>query len=160
MARTLSGRPATLKALMGSGDRIGLFTAPFLVVGLILNLVYPAVFAVGGPPPVLRAVSVAVLVVGVVIWAWSVALIVVNVPRGRLITGGPYRLVKHPLYTAVALLVLPWLGLLLDSWLGALVGVVLYVASRRYAPAEEAGLSARFGTAWQEYRDGVKLPWV
>jgi protein-S-isoprenylcysteine O-methyltransferase Ste14 len=27
-----------LKALVGSGDRIGLFTLPFLVVGLVLNL--------------------------------------------------------------------------------------------------------------------------
>lgn len=33
---------------------------------------------------------------------------------------------KHPLYTAVALLVLPWLGFLLNTWLGALVGVVPY----------------------------------
>jgi hypothetical protein len=95
MSRAQSGRSATvsLKTLVGSGDRIGLFTLPFLVVGLILNVAYPSVFDVGGPPTALRGVSVAVLAAGVAIWAWSVWLIVTRVPRGELITRGPYALV-------------------------------------------------------------------
>jgi protein-S-isoprenylcysteine O-methyltransferase Ste14 len=32
---------------------------------------------------------------------------------------------KHPLYTSVALLVLPWIGFLLDTSVGALIGVAL-----------------------------------
>ena len=81
-------------------------------------------------------------------------------PRGRLITGGPYAWVKHPLYTAVALLVLPWPGFLLNTWLGALIGAALYLASRRFAPAEEAELSRTFGEAWQAYGRGVKVQWL
>jgi protein-S-isoprenylcysteine O-methyltransferase Ste14 len=162
MSRAQSGRSATvsLKTLVGSGDRIGLFTLPFLVVGLILNVAYPSVFDVGGPPTALRVVSVAALAAGVAIWAWSVWLIVTRVPRGELITRGPYALVKHPLYTAVALLVLPWLGFLLNTWLGALVGVVMYIGSRMFAPAEEAALAASFGVAWTEYSKLVKIPWL
>jgi protein-S-isoprenylcysteine O-methyltransferase Ste14 len=149
-----------LKTLVGSGDRIGLFTLPFLVVGLILNIAYPTVFAVGGPPAALRVVSVAVLAAGVTIWAWSVVLIATRVPRGELITSGPYALVKHPIYTAVALLVLPWLGFLFNTWLGALVGVVVYLGCRRYASAEEASLAKTFGAAWTRYTGTVKLPWL
>jgi len=162
MSRVLSGRSATmsLRTLVGSGDKIGLFTLPFLMVGLILSVAYPALFDVGGPPTALRVVSVAVLAAGVAIWAWSVTLIVTRVPRGELITSGPYALVKHPLYTAVALLVLPWLGFLLNTWLGALVGVVLYIGSRMFAPAEEAVLSKTFGAAWTEYSKTVKIPWL
>mgnify|MGYP001143691888 FL=1 len=88
------------------------------------------------------------------------ALILIKVPRGELITGGPYALVKHPLYTGVALLVLPWLGFLLDTWLGAAVGLVLYLASRRFACAEEEALAKTFGPAWDDYRKRVKLPWL
>jgi Isoprenylcysteine carboxyl methyltransferase (ICMT) family. len=47
------------------------------------------------------------LIPGVTIWIWSVVLILTKVPRGELITSGPYALVKHPIYTGVALLVLP-----------------------------------------------------
>lgn len=149
-----------LKKLIGSGDRIGLVTAPFLIAGVILNIAFPSFFAVGGPPAWLAAVSVAVLAVGMVAWGWSVALILVNVPRGRLITTGPYALVKHPLYTAVALLVLPWLGFLFDTWLGAAIGLVLYVGSRMFEPSEEAELAKAFDGSWDRYRSAVKLRWL
>ena len=141
----------TLKLLVGSGDKIALFALPFLLVGLGLNIAYPAAFDVGGPPTALRVVSIIALIAGVTIWIWSVVLILSKVPRGELITSGPYRLVKHPLYTGVALLVLPWLGFLLNTWLGVAIGIILYLASRRYAPAEEAELSKTFGADWDEY---------
>ena len=125
---------------------------------MILNLAYPSLFDVGGPPPALAVVSVVVLIVGVTIWIWSVVLILTKVPRGELITSGPYALVKHPLYTAVALLVLPWLGFLFNTWLGALIGVARYIGSRIFAPAEEASLSAAFGAEWDEYCSSVRFP--
>lgn len=151
---------ATLKTLVGSGDRIGLTTLPFLVVGLVLNLAYPTRFEAGGPPAALAAVSAAGLAAGVAIWAWSVALIVTRVPKGQLIAHGPYAVVKHPLYTAVALLVLPCLGLLLNTWLGAVLGAVMYTASRIFAPGEERTLARTFGDAWTDYQAGVKVPWL
>ena len=110
-----------------------------------LNIIVPEAFSVGGLPPWLLAVSAFVLAVGVVAWAWSVLLILTNVRAGELVTTGPYSLVKHPLYTSVALPVLPWLGFLFDTWLGAVVGIALYAASRLFAPAEEAELADRFG---------------
>ena len=146
--------------LVGSGDRIGLFVLPFLLVGVPLNLRFPDFFAVGGPPVALAVLSSIVLVPGVTAWAWSVVLILRHVPRDELITSGPYALVKHPLYTAVALLVLPWAGFLLDTWLGALLGLALYLGSRLFAPAEDAALARTFGDRWEEYRSRVRLPWL
>jgi len=64
-----------LKKLVGSGDRIMLLTLPFLVVGLVLNILRPSLFSVGGPPAVLKVLSVIVLIPGVVLWLWSVVLI-------------------------------------------------------------------------------------
>jgi protein-S-isoprenylcysteine O-methyltransferase Ste14 len=149
-----------LRRLVGSGDRIGLLLLPFLVGGLILNVAFPSLFAVGGPPTALRVFSIVVLIPGVLVWIWSVVLILRNVPRGELITSGPYGWVKHPLYTGVALLVLPWIGFLLNSWLGAALGLVLYVGARIYAPEEEASLARSFGDRWDAYRRRVLLPWV
>lgn len=149
-----------LKALVGAGDKIALFTLPFVVVGLVLNMAIPSLFDVGGPPDALRAISIVVLIPGVVLWLWSVALILTTVPRGELITNGPFALVKHPIYTSVALLVLPWVGFLLDTWLGAALGIVLYVASRRYARTEETELAETFGPAWDGYCRAVKIPWL
>jgi protein-S-isoprenylcysteine O-methyltransferase Ste14 len=147
-----------LKALVGSGDKIALFTAPFLAVGVALNIAYPDAFGVGGPPPVLAVISAVVLAAGITVWAWSAVLIVTKVPRKELITEGPYSLVRHPLYTGVALLVLPWAGFLCDSWLGAVIGLVMYVGTRIFARAEEAELSAFFGADWDRYVAAVRVP--
>jgi len=149
-----------LKVLVGSGDKIGLLTLPFLIIGLILNIIIPSIFNVGGPSIVLKTISIIILIPGIIIWIWSVVLILIKVPKQELITNGPYSLVKHPLYTGVALLVLPWIGFLLNTWLGVLIGIVLYIGSRVFAPEEEAILSKTFGTTWDEYCNKVKIPWL
>ena len=91
-----------IRALVGSGDRIGLVTLPFLVVGVVLNITFPSLFTIGGPPTWLGVLSLLILLVGVVNWAWCVYLLLSKVPRRELITNGPYALVKHPLYTGRA----------------------------------------------------------
>lgn len=149
-----------VKRLVGAGDRIALTTLPFLAIGLVAQFLRPSWFTVGGPSSALRTVSRVAIVPGIVLWAWSVVLILIKVPRRELITTGPFALVKHPLYTSVSLLVLPWAGFLMNSWLGVVIGAALYGASRRNSPQEERELSATFGSAWDEYSARVKLPWL
>ena len=149
-----------LKELVGSGEKIGLLTLPFLIIGLILNIMIPAFFQVGGPSIVLKVISMILLIPGLTIWIWSVVLLLTKVPQKKLITTGPYSLVKHPLYTGVAFLVLPWLGFLFNTWLGVVIGIVLYIGSRMFSPAEEETLSKSFGASWDEYCHQVKIPWL
>ena len=149
-----------LKALVGSGERIGLLTLPFLILGLILNILIPSFFSVGGPSIVLKVISIVILVFGVTIWIWSGILILTKVPQKELITKGPYSLIKHPIYTGVAFLVLPWVGFLFNTWLGVLIGVIVYIGSRIFSPAEEEMLATTFGANWDEYCNKVKIPWL
>jgi len=153
-------RKVTLKDLIGSGDRIMLFTLPFVVVGVILSAAFPSLFHIDGSSSALRVLAIVLLIPGVTIWVWSVVLILRKVPRGELITSGPFALMKHPIYTSVALLVLPAIGVVFDSWLGAFIGIALYVGSRIYSPAEERELSRTFGARWDAYRGAVLIPWL
>jgi protein-S-isoprenylcysteine O-methyltransferase Ste14 len=155
----LTLRHVPLRSLIGSGDRIMLFTLPFLAVALAIHAVDPSRFAIEGSTAT-RLVAGAVLGVGLVMWGWSVALILTQVPRGELITTGPYEIVVHPLYTSVGLLVVPALGVLLGTWLGVAVGIAVYAGSRLFAPAEEQELARAFGPAWHDYRRHVLLPWL
>ena len=156
----MSAKRLEIKALVGSGDKIGLLLLPFIAVGAIANVLRPALFGVGGPPAALQVVSAVLLIPGIVVWLWSVALILTKVPHGELITTGPFALAKHPLYTGVGLLVLPWVGFLLNTWLGAALGLVIYAGSRMYAPLEEQMLAQAFGTRWDDYCQEVKMPWL
>jgi protein-S-isoprenylcysteine O-methyltransferase Ste14 len=150
----------SLKVLVGSGDKIILFTLPFLVIGLALNALRPSIFRIGDLSGTVRVIALIMLIPGIVVWFWSAVLILVRVPKQQLITGGPFALVKHPVYTSVALLVLPAIGLLLNSWLGVGIGIVLYVGSRIFAPGEERQLSVMFGPAWSDYINSVKMRWL
>jgi protein-S-isoprenylcysteine O-methyltransferase Ste14 len=149
-----------LKVLVGSGRKIGLLTLPFFIVGLVLNILDPSLFSVGGPSIVLQMISIIILIPGVTIWIWSVVLILTKVPRKELITNGPYSLIKHPLYTNAALLVLPWVGFLFNTWLGVVIGIVELIGSRIFSREEEEILSKTFGAAWDEYCRKVKIPWL
>ncbi len=149
-----------LKVLVGNGRKIGLLVLPFLAVGLALNILFPSVFSMGGPSSVLFWISVILLIPGGLVWAWSVFLILTKIPKKQLITNGPYAIMKHPLYTGVALLVLPWVGFLLNTWLGALIGIIVYIGSRLYSPEEEQMLSKIFGSSWDDYSSKVKIPWL
>jgi len=148
------------KEVMGSGGKIGRVALPFVIVGLVLNILAPSWFSVGGPSVVLKAISVVILIAGITVWMWSGVLIVTKVPRKELITNGPFSVVKHPLYTAVALLVLPWIGFLFNTWLGVLIGIIVYIGSRIYSPEEEKILSRTFGAGWDEYCSKVKISWI
>lgn len=149
-----------LKILVGSGRKIGLFSLPFLITGLILNLLFPSFFSVGGPSPVLTCVSVIILIPGIIVWIWTIFLILTKISRKELITSGPYSIVKHPLYTGVALFVIPWIGILCNTWLGIFIGVIVYLGSRKYSPEEERILSKIFGENRENYCRTVAIKWL
>ena len=68
-----------------------------------------------------------------------------------LVTTGPYRWVRHPLYGA-GLVMHVALALLLASWLVAAVGLVILALLPWRIRREEDHLAARFGDAYRDYR--------
>ena len=160
ITKPLGVKMIRLLDLVGAGDKIGLLVLPVLLVGLTLNVLFPALFRVGGPPILLKVISIVLLIPGVTIWLWSVILILTKARQGELITDGPYALTKHPLYTGVALLVLPWAGFLLNTWLGTLIGAAIYLGSRMFSREDEDELAKTFGTAWDKDCQKVWMPWL
>jgi protein-S-isoprenylcysteine O-methyltransferase Ste14 len=148
-----------LKVLVGEGRRIMTLTLPFAALGIVVNILRPAWFTLGFGTGGLVA-GIVLLAVGVPTWLSSVALILIRVPQKKLITTGPFAVMLHPLYTSVALLVIPGLGLLLDTWVGFAIGAVLYVSSRIFSPGEEAILQKVFPSEYAAYRGKVLLPWL
>ena len=148
-----------LKVLVGAGRQVMGLALPFIVAGIVVNILRPAWFALGFGTGGLIA-GIVLLAIGVPAWISSVILILVRVPQKKLITTGPFAVVLHPLYTSVALLVIPGLGLLFDSWVGAAIGVILYFSSRIFSPGEEKILLQYFPQEYPAYRKKVLLPWL
>ncbi|MCE1200341.1 MAG: isoprenylcysteine carboxylmethyltransferase family protein [Marinilabiliales bacterium] len=145
---------------IGSGRKIMVTVVGMVVLCLIIGHIYPGIFALDGSYPWLHWVSLLLLTVGIINWAWTILLIVRMIPRGLLITTGPFSLVKHPLYTGVAWLILPEIGFLCHSWLGLILGLAMYLATRILAKEEEKQLAATFGKQWEAYCQTIVLPWL
>jgi protein-S-isoprenylcysteine O-methyltransferase Ste14 len=77
----------------------------------------------------------------------------------RLVTRGPYRWVRHPLYTVGSSMFIA-LGMMADNWFIVALGVLAFIAMASRTPKEEANLIEKFGDEYREYmkRTGRYFP--
>lgn len=76
-----------------------------------------------------------------------------------LVTSGPYRWVRHPLYTIASTLFVAF-GMMADIWFIAALGMLTFVLMAIRTPKEEANLIEKFGDEYRDYmkRTGAFLP--
>jgi len=108
-------------------------------------------------PGGLRALGVPLSVAGLAGLTWSFRHLGHNLTAGlgatadrRLVTTGPYRWVRHPMYSTWAVLQLGYC-LISANWCIAFLFLAALAAVVRRTPAEEAGLAARFGDDYLDY---------
>lgn len=80
----------------------------------------------------------------------NVSPTVVARENASLVTSGPYRWVRHPLYTMGTIAYLGF-ALLAENWLIAALAVVVAVILALRTPREEAQLIEKFGEAYRQY---------
>jgi protein-S-isoprenylcysteine O-methyltransferase Ste14 len=79
-------------------------------------------------------------------------------PPTRIVTEGPYRLTRNPMYLGHLIFMLG-LALTLHSYVALGILVLRAIWFHRRVVADEARLTARFGAAYTDYRKRVKR-WV
>ena len=133
-----------------------------LVLIVILDLLVPVPFL---PRAVSLAVGIPVLVLGVGFWAWGVSGLLRGgespnpaTATGQVVTAGPYRFSRNPIYTG-GTVGLFGLALLLNTATGAAVVLVLAFVVHSLTLAEERYLETKFGDQWREYRSRVRR-WI
>jgi protein-S-isoprenylcysteine O-methyltransferase Ste14 len=149
--------------------RIGL-ALPLLLV-ILLNIFIPSSlgWAKIPLPPLLQGAGLLIAFLCPPLFWWTFRSIGGNISETvlvkadhELVTSGPYRLVRHPLY-ASALLLLTALGLIFRDWiiLGyTLIGILAF--RLLVIPAEEKLLLESFGEEYECYqsRTGALVPWI
>lgn len=108
-------------------------------------------------PPWLRWAGAGLGAAGFLLLTWAQALLAENFSptlrirtAQRLITSGPYHVIRHPIYTAFLLLFIGFF-LLSADWMIGLLGVVLVVYLLLRTPKEEAMMLESFGEEYRRY---------
>ena len=108
--------------------------------------------------------GVAIAVLPMIYWLFSslgnnVTPTVVTRQEHQLVTEGPYRWIRHPLYTFGFLAIFAS-AITLDNWFLILTGLVTINAILLRTPLEEAKLVEKFGDEYRRYmkRTGRYLP--
>jgi protein-S-isoprenylcysteine O-methyltransferase Ste14 len=158
------GNEVKVRADRGSRFAIFLGLSLAIVVGIVV-----ANHKIGPLPATFFYGGVALMFLGIVIRQWAIAALgrffslQVRVIEGqRMVTRGPYRLVRHPSYTGV-LLTFAGFGSALESWAALAVMLAIFALVFGYRIAvEERTLQARFGKDYEEYMKRTKrlIPFV
>lgn len=131
-----------------------------LVVFLVSALVDPSWmhWAHMGLPEAARWAGIGVGAIGCVLTWWMFHHLGLNVtpvadPRAdaTLVTTGPYRFIRHPLYSFVTLCLLG-IGVAIDSAVFIVFPLGAFTLMAIRVPREEALLVEKFGDAYREYR--------
>lgn len=142
-----------------------MFVAAFLA-GIGLQRLAPLPGLSDGPATVVRLAGAALVLAGLLVMLSGAAIFLRRrttlVPFGtaaQLVTSGPYRFTRNPMYLGLALIYTGAAARLGQPWALVLLPLPLVVLGRVVIPFEEARLRARFGEAFQEYCRRVRR-WI
>jgi len=103
-------------------------------------------------PGVWRTVVGALLVsAGLLLWVPALVQLHTGFTDGRLVTGGAYGICRHPIYAAWAVLIVPGVGVLANTWLSIVLGAAMAAMLRALVRDEEQWLARRFGPSHSAY---------
>ena len=136
-----------------------LYTAA-LVIGAGLEWFWPTAIGLGWLPLVLGAILIlaglAIALLGALALRRAGTAIPPNRPTTELVTDGPYRWSRNPLYLALTL-IYAGVGLIADDlWILMLLVPLLLLIHWGVVVREERYLEAKFGEAYRRYKERVR----
>lgn len=149
--------------------RLRVFGALGFYLGMLTWLIYPPLMAWGSFanwPLALRWIGVAVMALMLPFLYWMFSNLANNITptvttrkAHQLVTSGPYRYIRHPLYTFGTILFGSFI-LVAGNWFLMVTAVIALSALFSRTPQEEAMLVETFGDEYREYmeRTGRYLP--
>ncbi len=165
-----------LKAAVRAEPALPRFFKYWLPILLAILLMWPAPWYAGTPmgrrflpeAEAIRLLGLLLVIAGVAFACWARAILggnwssEVQLKQGHeLIERGPYRYVRHPIYTGL-LLALLGSALQLGEWRALLGFAIMFVSFWRKLRLEETWLGEHFGPSYADYMRRVKalVPWV
>jgi protein-S-isoprenylcysteine O-methyltransferase Ste14 len=146
----------------GVGPAIARMLLPWVAATVLMTLLFPGWTTFPGDfKPWTFWVGLLWLIPGLIIYTISGRMLIRAVNEGRLITSGPYRFCRNPLYSMIILHIIPGVALMLNSWLMLTSVVVGYIAFKRSIREEYQEMEGTFGETYRDYcrKTAEFFPW-
>jgi len=144
----------------GMGIHIGWITALYFALAALIDVLTVPAFRFSFLSwPVAAVISSVMLVTGIALYLFVTTQLIRGRSRHELITTGPYRIVRHPLYAIGLFLLCPGVCVLFRSWLVLTTPIIMAMVMHRLLPVEERKLIEQFGDEYRGYQEKVPMVW-
>jgi protein-S-isoprenylcysteine O-methyltransferase Ste14 len=133
-----------------------------LVLGWLAGRLYPLRWPGLDDLPA-RLIGYGLGVAGIALMAWGLVTLaragttmMPNKGADRLVTGGPFRYRRHPVYLGEVLILLGLAQVTLNIWLAILAPVFALAVYKLAIEREERHLEERFGQAYLDYKERTR----
>jgi protein-S-isoprenylcysteine O-methyltransferase Ste14 len=133
------------------------YAAVSIVAGTFLilaNLYYLRAFTLPHTDLVFMA-GTGLIIAGAIIFLIAAAQVHTSFNRGKLVTSGVYAYMRHPVYAAWILFIVPGIILATGLLLLTALPVIMYLLLRALTDREEAYMVQEFDDAYLDYRSRV-----
>jgi len=138
----------------GVGPKIGRIALPYLAMAIALTIIFPALFTFGEPGRIyLLIAGIIILAIGLIFYGLTVRLLLKGLKETRLVTTGTYRYCQNPLYAFIILLIIPGIGLIMNSWLILTTSIIGYLVFKKFIQSEYKEMTDVFGDEYLQYKE-------
>ncbi len=100
--------------------------------------------------------GISIYLIGLIIYISGIYYFAINEPD-KVVTGGVYRIFRHPVYFSFVLIVIG-ISVLAASFLLLILSVLIAILSFIIAKQEEKDCLLIYGNEYQDYKNSIKLP--
>jgi len=133
------------------------------LIGAGLQLLFPFYTFSSKITTIIEITGAVIFIIGAAIAAWSLIIFhsqhTTTTPgekSARLVTWGPYKYSRNPMYVSLTIAYLGEAGILIQFWPIAVLPLVLIYVNRIIIPLEESRLKEAFGSEYGKY--SFKVP--
>jgi protein-S-isoprenylcysteine O-methyltransferase Ste14 len=144
--------------ITGVGPRIAIPSILYLLITIIVDRLYYPLFKITPDS------STSLIIIGVFLILIGAGLVIICAQKlvksfnaNLLMTDGPYKVCRNPLYAVYMILVFPGISLILNSWLVLSSVIVNFILLQVFIRAEYQYLEEKFG---EEYKSYLNKVWI
>ena len=149
-------------SIIGQGGKIILFTLPYLTAAILIHFQLPNFASLPLEWGSIQPLGYVLLVPSALLWISGIIQLLMDFPKGKLITHGAYGLCRNSIYSSSILLILPAISILTLSWVYISVSIFLYIGVMLFRGKEEKQPLQVFGEDYANYLKNVSriIPFI